>query len=186
MRNAIVRFGALYVFNAVVLLLVGMLLPSVRVGWHALWASVILTAAALLIKPLLAKAFAKGTAKSAAQRTRLGEKIVQYGSVFIVELIIWVLTVLFSGVTVRGFFWGWVLPPVLLLIGWMIYDRIDDRLHAKAGKLYDAASSKIGGSRASDSADKATAPPSPAAEAGRDELKDGLTPEQRRMLDELG
>lgn len=180
MRNAIVRFGALYVFNAVVLLLVGMLLPSVSVGWHALWASVVLTGAALLIKPLLTKAFRKGTAKSAADRTRLGEKVVQYGSVFLVELIIWVLTVLFSGVRVSGF-WGWVLPPVLLLIGWMIYDRVDDRLRAKAGEIYDAASAKIGRSRASDS----TAATTTSAEARRDELEDGLTPEQRRMLDEL-
>ncbi|UNK70002.1 hypothetical protein [Microbacterium sp. H1-D42] len=192
MRNAIVRFGALYVFNAAVLLLIG-LLPSVRVGWHALWASVILTAAALLIKPLLSKMFSKGAAKSAAERTKTGEKLVQYGSIFIVELIIWVLTVIFSGVTVRGFVWGWVLPPVLLIIGWMIYDRIDDRLHSKAGRLYDAASAKIGGSRASDNANAtgapaaADAPPSPAETAGRAELAgDGLTPEQRRMLDELG
>ncbi len=183
MRNAIVRFGALYVFNAVVLLLVGMLLPNVSVGWHALWASVILTAAALLIKPLLTKAFRKGTAKSAADRTRLGEKVVQYGSVFLVELIIWVLTVVFSGVRVSGVLWGWVLPPVLLLVGWMIYDRVDDRLRAKAGEIYDAVSAKIG--RSSASGRSATTAPSPAAEAGRDELEDGLTPEQRRMLDEL-
>ena len=188
MRNAIVRFGALYVFNTVVLLLVGLLLPSVRVGWRALWAAVVLTAAALLIKPLLSKAFRKGAARSASERTRTGEKLVQYGSVFVVELIIWVLTVVFSGVQVRGFFWGWVLPPVLLLIGWMIYDRIDDRLHAKAGQLYDAASSKLTGKQSSSTtpATAADAPESPATRAGRAEIADdGLTPEQRRMLDDL-
>ncbi|MBN8424026.1 hypothetical protein JF531_05770 [Microbacterium esteraromaticum] len=185
MRNAIIRFGALYVFNAAALLLLGLLLPSVRVGWHALWAAVVLTAAALLIKPALRAAFRKGVAKSAHERTKLGEKAVQYASVFAVELIVWIVTVLLSGVRVSGFFWGWVLPPVLLLIGWVVYDRLDDRFRAKAGQIYDATSAKITGRRPS-RASAAPAPDSPATRAGREELADGLTPEQRRMLDDLG
>ena len=70
MKNGIVRFAALYVFNVVVLLLIGLLLPGVSVGLNALWASVILTLAALFVKPLLSGAFRKSAAKSAADRTK--------------------------------------------------------------------------------------------------------------------
>lgn len=179
MKKLIVRFASLYVFNVVVLLVIGWLTPA-RVGLHALWASVILTLAALLIKPLLNRAATSMSASST--------KFVQYLAVFAVELIVWILTVWLSGVT-AGNFWGWIIPPVILLIGWVVYDQIDDAVTHKAGELYDAAAAKISGSPAS--ADTA-APPAPSPEssaataAGRDELKDGLTPEQRRMLDELG
>ncbi len=185
MKNAIVRFASLYVFNVVVLLLIGMLMGSVRVGWHALWASVILTLAALFVKPALAAAFGRSAAKSAAGRSRGREKLVQYALVYAVELIIWVLTVWLSRVSVSGF-WGYVLPPLFLLIGWVIYDRVDDRLHAKAEEVYDAVQARTGrqGSPASTSAGPA-AEPSATGQA-RAEASDGLTPEQRRMLDELG
>lgn len=186
MKNGIVRFVSLYVYTVVVLLLIGMLSPNVSVGWHALWAAVILTLAALFVKPLLRSMFSRSAAKSAADRTRAGEKIVQYVIVYAVELILWVLTVWFSGVRVSGFFWGYVLPPLLLLIGWIVYDQIDDRIQAKAGEVYDTVQSRVSGSSATDAAATASAPDSPATAAGRAELNDGLTPEQRRMLDELG
>ncbi|MFE6734488.1 hypothetical protein [Microbacterium sp. NPDC057650] len=182
MRNAIVRFAALYVFNVAVLLVLGLVLPSVRVGWNALWAAVILTVAALALKPWLLKRFRSSAAKSAGERSGFGEKLVQYAIVFLVELIVWVATVLLSGVSVRGFFWGWVLPPIVLLIGWVIYDRFDDRIRAKAAEVYDATSAKITGKSAPATP---TAPDSPATKAGREELDDGLTPEQRRMLEDL-
>jgi len=191
MRNLVVRVASLYVFNVVVLLAIGLLLPAVRVGWSALWAAVILTAASLLLKPLLARAFRGAAAKSSSSRSRVGEKAVQYGIVFVVELIVWIVTVVFSGVRVHGLFWGYVVPPLVLLLAWVVYDQIDDRLQAKAGELYDAAGARIGG--AGRKAQGADVPPPPAAprdssatRAGREELKDGLTPEQRRMLDELG
>ena len=184
MKSWVVRFVSLYVFNLVVLLLIGLLLPPVSVGWAALWASVVLTLAAMLLKPLLTKVFTGMSSKSAGQRTKFAEKLVQYGSVFVVELIIWVLTVWLSGVNVGGFFWGYVIPPIILLIGWVIYDRIDDKMHTHAGALYDKAGASIGGQKAVTT--DAAAPPSPAAQAGSRELKDGLTDEQRRMLDELG
>lgn len=180
MKNGIVRFVSLYAFNVVVLLLIG-LLPSVRVGLHALWAGVILTLAALFLKPALAGAFRKRAARSAGERTRAGEKVVQYALVYLVELIIWVLTVWLSGVSVRGFFWGYVLPPLALLIGWVIYDQIDDRVRAKAGQLYDGVRTKVRGGAA-----PTQAPESAQTRAGRAELDDGLTAEQRRMLDDLG
>lgn len=175
------RFGSLYVFNVAVLFVIGLLMPPVRVGFHALWAAVILTIAALAVKPLLIRAFRSAAARSAGRRSTTGEKVVQYGIVFVVELIVWILTVLLSGVTVGGFFWGWVIPPVLLLVGWVVYDRLDDRFRTAAGELYDAAEARLG--RRSATAD--TPPQPPTTAAGRQELKDGLTPEQRKLLDEL-
>ncbi|MFT4258164.1 hypothetical protein [Microbacterium sp.] len=175
MKNAIVRFAALYVFDVAVLLLIDLLFGSVRIGLHVLWAAVILTLAALLLKPVLRAAFARRS----GQRSGRAEKSIQYGLVYVTELIIWTFTVWFSGVRAWGL-WGFVVPPFVLLVGWVIYDRIDDRLRAKAGDVYDAVSSSLrGGSTAS-------APESPAAATGRAELNDGLTPEQRRMFDELG
>ncbi|MGV2900604.1 hypothetical protein ACNPM4_02920 [Microbacterium sp. AGC62] len=189
MKNGIVRFAALYVFNVAVLLLIGLLLPGVSVGFNALWASVILTLAALFVKPLIAGAFRKSAAKSAAERTKTGEKIVQYVLVYLVELIVWVLTVWLSGVRASGF-WAFVLPPLALLFGWMIYDQIDDRMRAKTGEIYDSVQARVKGglskSAPATTAATSAAPESPETTAARDELNDGLTPEQRRMLDELG
>jgi hypothetical protein len=103
--------------------------------------------------------------------------------VFAVALGVWAVTVLLSGVSVGHWFWGWVLPPFFILIGWAIYDGIDDRVESHAGALYDKAT----GGPAVGGADAATpAVPSPATAAAQRELQDGLTDEQRRMLDELG
>jgi len=185
MKKGIVRFASLYVFNVAVLLLIGLLLPTVRVGLHALWAGVILTLAALFIKPTLTRLFRRSAAKSAGRRSKLAEKAVQYALVYAVELIIWVLTVWFSAVSVRGYLWGYLLPPLLLLVGWVVYDLVDDVLRRKTGEVYDSVHARLrGGSDASNRGE--SAPDSPATRAGRDELNDGLTPEQRRMLDDLG
>lgn len=184
MKGAIVRFAAMYVFTVVVLLVVGLLLPSVQVGWHALWAAVVLTLAAMLVKPLLTSAFRKGAAKQASTRTKTGERLVQYGIVFIVELLLWLLTVWLSGVRVQGWFWGYVLPPVILLIAWVVYDAIDDRVEAKAGEIYDAAGATLRGGAGAPAG--TPAPETPETRAARTELNDGLTPEQRKMLDDLG
>lgn len=180
MKAWVVRFVSLYVFNVVVLLLIGWLLPGVRVGWAALWAGIILTAATIWLKPVVARWFSGMAAKSSSQRTKAGEKLVQLGLVFVVEFVVWLLVVLFSGVAVTGWFWGWILPPVALLIAWAIYDAVDDRIEARAGALYDRAT---GGRQTTDAA--APAISSPEARAAQDELRDGLTAEQRRMLDEL-
>jgi polyferredoxin len=59
--------------------------------------------------------------------------------VLLVAAIVWVLVVVLSGVTVAGLLWGWVVPPLLLVIAWLIYDAIDDRLEAQAGRLWDGA-----------------------------------------------
>lgn len=186
MKKWVVRFVSLLVFNVVVLLVIGFLTPA-RVGWSALWAGIILTALAIWVKPLVQRWFRSMAARSAGRRTKAGEKLVEFLLAFAVAFIVWIATVLLSGVSIGGgifgAFWGYVLPPVILLIGWAIYDAIDDRVEAHAGALYDRAS----GNRSA-TTDAAPAVPlaSEASAAGRRELDDGLTDEQRRMLDELG
>lgn len=183
MKKWIVRAASVYVFNVVILLLIGWLVPNVRVGWAAVGAALVLTIVALTLKPMLTRVFRGAAAKSSSARTAVGEKTVQYALVFLVELIVWVLTVWFSGVRVDGFFWGYVIPPVLLLVAWVIYDQIDDRVEAKTGALYDTVQSKVRGGAAPQPAPASSE--SEGTRAGRDELNDGLTPEQRRMLDNL-
>lgn len=187
MKKWVVRFVSLLVFNVVVLLVIGFLTPA-RVGWSALWAGIVLTALVIWVKPLVQRWFRSMAARSAGGRTKAGEKVVEFLLAFAVALLVWVATVLLSGVSVGGgifgAFWGWVLPPVILLIGWAIYDAIDDRVEAHAGALYDRAS---GGRVRGTDASAPVIPQNPAAAAaGRRELDDGLTDEQRRMLDELG
>lgn len=188
MKKWIVRFVSLLVFNIVVLLVIGFLTPA-RVGWSALWAGIVLTAITIWIKPAVQRWFRSMAAKSASQRTKAGEKVVEFLLAFALAFLVWIVTVLLSGVTIGGgffgAFWGYVIPPVILLIGWAIYDAIDDRVEAHAGALYDKAS---GGRSATDpESSTPRIPQNPeAAAAGRRELNDGLTDEQRRMLDELG
>jgi hypothetical protein len=196
MKKWVVRFVSLLVFNILVLLVVGWLTPA-RVGWAALWAGIVMTAIVIWIKPLVEKWFRSMAAKSASQRTKAGAKVVEFFLAFAVALLVWIVTVLFTGVSIGGgifgAFWGWVLPPVILIIGWAIYDAIDDKVETHAGSLYDKATGTT--SATTDAAAAAPAIPSagsypgaptPEAAAGRRELNDGLTDEQRRMLDELG
>ena len=182
MKKWIVRFVSLLVFNVVVLLLIGFLTPA-RVGWAALWAGIVLTVLVIWVKPLITKWFRSMAAKSADQRTKLGEKLVQLLLALAIAFIVWILTVVFSGVSISGWFWGYILPPVFLLIGWAIYDAVDDRVEAHAGALYDRARGRGAQPEVSDAT---PAVPSAEARTARRELNDGLTEEQRRMLDELG
>lgn len=179
MKTWVVRFASLYVFDVVVLVIVGAVLPSVRVGWAALWASVILTAATIWIRPGVTRWFRSRAAKTARERTRVGEAVVQGVLVFLVALLIWLLVVWLSPVVVFGWFWGYVLPPLFLLLAWALYSAIDERLEGHAGELYDRArgADTDAGSPAVTSA--------PEAAPRRRVVDDGLTDEQRRMLDEL-
>ncbi|GAA3764625.1 hypothetical protein GCM10022240_16110 [Microbacterium kribbense] len=180
MKKWIVRFGSLLVFNIVVLLIIGAVTPA-HVGWSALWAGIIMTALVIWVKPLVTTWFRSMAAKSATRRSKLGEKLVQALLAIAVAFVVWIATVALSGVGVSGWFWGYVLPPVILLIGWAIYDAIDDRVEAQASDLYDKATG------AATRTDAATpAPPTAVEQAGRREPADGLTPEQRKMLDDLG
>lgn len=189
MKTWVVRFVSLLVFNIAVLLMIGFLTPA-RVGWAALWAGIVLTAIVIWIKPLLSRWFGGMAARSADRRTRVGEKVAEFLVAFAVAFLVWIATVLLTGVSIGGWFWGWFLPPVLLMIGWAIYDVIDDRVEAHAGALYDRATGARSGGAAAPAGADATGPrpavgDSRAAAQGRKELRDGLTEEQRRMLDEL-
>ena len=77
MKKWIVRFASLLVFNIVVLLVIGFLTPA-RVGWSALWAGIVLTALAIWIKPAVHGWFRSMAARSVNQRTRAGEKVVEF------------------------------------------------------------------------------------------------------------
>ena len=194
MKKWVVRFASLLVFNILVLLVVGWLTPA-RVGWAAVWAGIVLTALVIWIKPLVEKWFRSMASKSSGQRTRAGEKLVEFFLAFAVAFLVWIATVVFTGVSIGGgifgAFWGWVLPPVILLIGWAIYGAIDDKVEGHAGTLYDRATGTKTVTDAATSAPASTSardtsPGAAAPAAGRRQRDDGLTDEQRRMLDELG
>ena len=185
MKTWLVRFLSLYAFNIVVLLLIGLLTPA-RVGIAVIWAAVVLTLAEIVVKPLAQRLFQGAAAKSASGRTRLSEWLVQTGIVLVVAAIVWILTLLLSGVSARGWLWAYVLPPVIIAIGWMLYARIDDAVEAKAGQLYDSAFGRRANGASGGGAATTTSVDPGASARARQELDDGLTPEQRRMLDDLG
>lgn len=189
MRAWVVRFASLYVFDVVVLLVIGALVPGVTVGLSALWAAVLLAAATIWLKPVIHRWFQSMAARSSTRRSWIAEKLVQYLLVLAVAAIIWILLVVFTGVHVRGFLFGWFVPPIFLLIAWAVYDLLDDRIEARAGAIFDRAT---GGRRAADAGASNATPPIPPASGypggstTRARRDDGLTDEQRRMLDELG
>ncbi|MBV0894232.1 hypothetical protein [Microbacterium sp. NC79] len=184
MKTWVVRFGSLYVFNVVVLWLIGALIPRVYVGWSALWGAVILTAATIFVKPAVTKFLKNATSNSSKSMSAGVQKAIEYGIVFVVALVVWILVRIFSGVYTWDFFTGILLPPVVLLAAWFIYDMIDDRIEKVAGDLYDKAESAVNEKNAG-AQPASPSPESPATRAARDELKDGLTPEQRRMMEDL-
>src|SRR5262249_27534045 len=123
-----------------------------------------------------------GAEKSDGQRTKAGRGLVRVGIVLLIAFIVWIVTVWLSGVTAGLNPLAYILPPIILAIGWWIYDLIAQRAEEHPGGLYDKATGAQVGST-----DAATpAVPSAETAAGTRELQDGLTDEQRRMLDELG
>lgn len=190
MRAWLIRFVSLYVFDVLVLLLIDAFVPGVRVGWAVLWAAVILTFSTLWVKPLVHRILRSVAARSAAKQSKLREKLVQLGLVLLVAAVVWVLTLLLTGVRVSGGvwtlwgLWGYVVPPLLLLAAWAVYDAIDDLVEAKAGQLYDRLRGR-GKTTDAESAPAAPPVPLPRAETARRELYDGLTQEQRKLFDEL-
>lgn len=155
MKRWVVRLGTAFVFNIVVLLLIVWLVGPVHGKWSVLWGSVVFTLATLFLKPFFQRFFtAQGERLRDHNAAWLKGKLLTYVVAYVVALVIWILTVAFSGIDVTGFFWGWVAPPLFVLIGWIVYDQVDDALEARAGRLYDAAQQRLnnGGSAGSGAA----------------------------------
>ncbi len=174
MRDGIIRFTSLLVYNIAVLYLIG-LLTRAEVGLLPIWAGIVMTLLVMFVKPIVTRWFRSMAAKSRDDRTTAGEHLVQALLVLAVAAVVWALTVLLSRVQAPGV-WAFVLPPVFIAIGWFVYSKIADRIHERAGAIYDRIERRTG-----DAAPAA----SPETAQARAELDDGLTPEQRRMLDEL-
>ncbi|MFV0375515.1 hypothetical protein [Microbacterium sp.] len=179
MRKWVIRFASLYVFNAVVLLVIGWLTPA-RVGFAVFIAALVFTLIEMFLTPLIRKMFA-GFAHTDRPRSRVGEWFVQLLVALGVAACVWVLTLWLTPVRAGGWFWAYILPPIIIAIGWLVYAAVSDKIEAGAGSLYDRADAGLRGG-----SEQPAAPESPAAREGRAELSDGLTAEQRRMLDELG
>lgn len=140
MRKWVIRFGALFVFDYIVLIAMGLAMPRVQVGpIPALWAAFLLAAATLWIKPVVGRLFSKMAADETGERSRFVSWLVRSLVVFAVAFVIWLIVVALSAVNVAGWLWGYVWPPVVLLVVWWIYDAIDDRFEARAAKVYDRA-----------------------------------------------
>ncbi len=177
MRTWIIRSVSLFVFNIAVLLLIDWLSPA-KVGWSVIWAAVVMTVLVLFVKPAADRWLRSAAAKTRNQRTSTGEWIAQLFIVFAVAGTVWLLTLMLSGAN-RGdsWFWSLVIPPIIIAIGWLIYAKVSARLESHAGAIYD----RIEGKKDA----PAVAAPSAATKEGAKELADGLTVEQRKMLDEL-
>lgn len=146
MRKWIVRLCTLFVFNFVVLLLIGLMLDSVDIPILAsLAAALVLTLATVWIRPALNALARRQAAKSTRESSRLVQWLVSALAVFLVALAVWVLTVALTNVYVEGWLWGYVIPPLALLLAWFIYDLIADRLEERAGRVYDNADRKLSG-----------------------------------------
>ena len=145
MKTWVVRLVTLTLFNVAVLAAIVLLVRSVHgrpLG--ILWAALLLTAATIWIKPALSSIATKQAARGASARSASAQKLIGYLAVFAVAFVIWILTVWLTDVRVYGWFWGYVIPPLALLVAWFVYDIIDDQLEAKAGEVYDAAQRKLG------------------------------------------
>ena len=129
MKKWIVRFGALYVFNLVVLLLIDLLVAGVnRSAGERSGQAVILTAAVIWVKPLIHRAFTGMAAKSRGTAHEAPGAARAMGVVFVVELVVWILVVmLLRASRCNNWFFGYLLPPLIFLIGWAIYAAMDDR-----------------------------------------------------------
>lgn len=129
-RSWVVKTIALLLFNIVAVLVI-VLLPGaagVSIG-TVLWGAIVLTVLSLFIKPLLHRWLSDNAGQVSLSR-KLSSKALSYVILYLVALIIWFLLVIFSGVQITNFFTTLIVPPLVLLAAWFIYDLVDDRLEA--------------------------------------------------------
>lgn len=147
-RTWVDRFIALYAFNVLVLLAIGWLTPA-RVGWAAVGAAIVLTLIELFVTPLIRRLFAR-LARSERGRSKTAEWFAQVVVSLAVAFTVWVLTLWLTDVDAGGsWFWAWVLPPVVIAVGWLVYAKAVGRFEAGTGELYDRAERGIRGDRGS-------------------------------------
>lgn len=129
-RSWVVKTIALLLFNIVAVLVI-VLLPGaagVSIG-TVLWGAIVLTVMSLFIKPLLHRWLLDNAGQVSLSR-KLSSKVLSYVILYLVALIIWFLLVIFSGVQITNFLTTLIVPPLVLLAAWFIYDLVDDRLEA--------------------------------------------------------
>jgi len=130
-RSWVVKTIALLLFNIVAVLVI-VLLPGaagVSIG-TVLWGAIVLTVLSLFIKPLLHRWLLDNAGQVSLSR-KLSSKVLSYVILYLVALIIWFLLVIFSGVQITNFLTTLIVPPLVLLAAWFIYDLVDDRLEAR-------------------------------------------------------
>lgn len=138
-RAWFIRFVTLAVFNLIVLLLIVIFLPSVHGRpFGLLWGALLLTVLTIWIKPLLSSAASSQADRLSQGRSAGARRGFGALAVLIVALVVWLLLVWFSSIRVQGWFWGYVIPPIALLIAWFIYDAIDDQLERSVTRAYDS------------------------------------------------
>lgn len=147
-RAWVIRLVTLTLFNVAVLALIVWLLPGVRgKTFGILWGAVLLTAATIWIKPALMSVARRQVGKGAAQRSAGTQRWFASLAVFVVAFVIWLLMIWLTDLRVVGWFWGYLLPPIALLIAWWLYDVVDDQLEKTVGNAYDSASGAIAAKR---------------------------------------
>lgn len=134
-RAWVIRVLALLIFNVGAMLVILVLPGSQGLGFgNVLWGAIVLTLLSLFIKPALTKWFSDA-AGNLSLGARLGAKAVSYLVLYLVALAIWVLIVLFSPIGFGGGLSAIIVPPLLLLLAWFVYDLVDDALEAWVARL---------------------------------------------------
>lgn len=144
-RNWVIRLVSLYAFSFVAFLVMGLVMPSFRIGfWHTFWAALIFTLATVFVKPIVSS-FAQKTAAGLQQgKTPLVARIIEYVAVYIVAVIIWIIVTMLTSLHNTGF-WSFLIAPLFLWVAWIVYDIVDETIERAVGKGYDAAARKFDG-----------------------------------------
>ncbi|HCX84339.1 MAG TPA: hypothetical protein DHV14_04200 [Micrococcales bacterium] len=143
-KRWVVRLVALTLFNIAVVLAIVLIVPQVTGGLLAMiGAGIVLALATVWIRPALSRYATRKAQAGAPRRSPGTQRLVAALAVFLVAAVIWVLTVLLTDIDVHGWFWGYVVPPLVLLVAWWIYAQVVDSLEAKVASAYDAADRKL-------------------------------------------
>lgn len=134
MHPRILSFVVAAIAYGVTLTVAAVVLPGMRIGF--LWGLIawaLFTVSITLLRPVLARTLS-GHVRSATWAIGLAT----------VFLSLWV-TVIFSpssGFSIRGF-WTWIWATLIVWLGTLVYDAVDDRLVAAARPMADRVQSEI-------------------------------------------